>query len=197
MPSPIAHTTTGYVIYTISQARRPGQRLGHFGPLPRLLILIAGLSLLPDIDSIAGFLLRDLGRYHNGVSHSLFVGLAVALLVGGRTWWSTRSGFVEWFAITLFCYELHIVLDFATVGRGVMLFWPLTLARFQSPVKLFYGLHWSDGLISLNHVWTLLNDLGFAVLVLLAMHFLGRHMSHSGPIGRLLNHSPGRAPEEG
>ena len=197
MPSPIAHTAMGYVIYRIPQARRPGQNLGQLGPLPGLLIVTAGLSLLPDVDSIAGFLLQDFGRYHNGLSHSLLVGLAIALLVGGLAWWTKRSGFVDWFAITLVCYQLHIILDFFTVGRGIMLFWPLTSARFQSPVKLFHGLHWSDGLVSISHIWTLLSELGFAVLVALVMHFLGRHMRRSRPVRRFSNQSPKRAPEEG
>jgi membrane-bound metal-dependent hydrolase YbcI (DUF457 family) len=179
----------GYVIYKVFQARGPGRSLGQLGPMPGLLILTAGLSLLPDIDSIAGFLLQDFGGYHNSLSHSLFVGLVVALLIGGVIWWAKRSGFVEWFAIVLLCYQFHIVFDFFTVGRGIMLFWPLTLARFQSPVKLFMGLHWSDGLVSLNHVWTLLSELGFAVLVALVMHFLGRHIGRLRSVQRFTDQS--------
>jgi inner membrane protein len=197
MPSPIAHTTMGYVIYKAYQARGPGRSLGQLGPLPKLLILTAGFSLLPDIDSIAGFLLQDFGRYHNSLSHSLFVGLVVAGLIGGLAWWIKRSGFIEWFAIAFLCYQFHIILDFFTVGRGVMLFWPLTSARFQSPVKLFLGLHWSDGLVSFRHVWTLLSELGFAVLVVLVMHFLGRCVRCFRAVRRLSNQSPKRAPEDG
>jgi len=178
MPSPIAHTTAGYVVYRLSRARRPEESLGQVGPFPRLLILTVGLSLLPDIDSIAGLLLGDFGRYHNGPSHSLFVGLAAALLVGGIAWRARRAGFFHWFGIALVCYHLHIIFDFFTIGRGVLLFWPLTSDRFQSPVKLFYGLRWSDGLISLSHVWTLLSELGFALLVVLGMHLLERKKSH-------------------
>jgi membrane-bound metal-dependent hydrolase YbcI (DUF457 family) len=196
MPSPIAHTTMGYVIYKIYQARRPGQTHRRFGPLPGLLVLAAGLSLLPDVDSIAGLLLRDFGRYHNNGSHSLLIGLAVALVIGALAWWRKRSGFVYWFSLVLLCYQFHIILDFFTVGRGVMLFWPLSSARFEAPVKFFYGFHWSDGLVSTNHIWTLLNELGFAFLAVLTMHLLERRMANFKAIRRLSNRSPKRLPEE-
>ena len=182
MPSPIAHTTMGYVIHRLYRRRGPKPSLRQLGPLPGLLLLAAGLSLLPDIDSVAGILLQDFGRYHNNGSHSLFVGLAVAVAIGALVWWRKRSGFVYWFGLVLLCYQFHVILDFFTVGRGVMLFWPLSAARFESPVKLFYGLHWSDGIVSLNHIWTLLSELGFAALAVLITHFFGQK------IGFLMSH---------
>jgi len=197
MPSPIAHTTTGYIIHKIYQAQRPEQSWWRLGPLPVLLIVTAGLSLLPDIDSVAGFLLGDFGRYHNSGSHSLFVGLAVALAIGGLVWWIKRSGFVDWFVLAVLCYQFHIVLDFFTVGRGVMLFWPVSPARFESPVKLFYGLHWSDGVVSVNHIWTLLSELGFAALAVLTMHFLGRRMTRFKSVRCFSNRFSESVPGEG
>lgn len=196
MPSPIAHTTMGYVIHKAYQARRPGQGLGQFGRLPRLLILTSALSLLPDIDSIAGLLLRDFGRYHNSVSHSLVVGLVVALVIGVLAWATMRAGFLDWFVLALLCYELHIVLDFFTGMRGVMLFWPFSSARFQSPVKLFYGLHWSDGIVSINHLWTLLNEVVFAALVVLTLHFDWRRLISVRGIGGSSNPPGVKASEE-
>lgn len=196
MPSPIAHTTMGYVIHRLYRGRGPKRSLRQLGPLPGLLLLAAGLSLLPDIDSIAGILLQDFGRYHNNGSHSLFVGLAVAVAIGSLVWWRKQSGFVYWFGLVLLCYQFHIILDFFTVGRGVMLFWPLSAARFESPVKLFYGLHWSDGLVSVKHIWTLLNELAFALIAVLATYFLERRMVDFKSTRRLLNRSPKSVPEE-
>ncbi len=197
MPSPIAHTTMGYIIHKVYQARRPEQSLGWLGPLPRLLLVTAGMSLLPDLDSAAGILLRDFGRYHNNGSHSLFVGLAVALGIGGLVWWRKRSGFGYWFVLILLCYQFHIILDFFTYGRGVMLFWPLSPERFASPIKLFYGLHWSDGFISIKHIWTLLNELGFAALVVFVIHLLERKMNRFRPVQPSLKQPPRGAPERG
>ena len=196
MPSPIAHTTMGYAIHRLYRGRRSRPNLGRLGPLPGLLLVAAGLSLLPDLDSVAGLLWRDFGRYHNNWSHSLLVGLAIALTAGGLAWWRKRSGFVYWFGLVLLCYQFHIALDFFTVGRGVMLFWPISSARFESPVKLFYGFHWSDGLVSINHSWTLLNELGFAFLVVLMVHLLERGTANFKAIRRVSDRSPKRLPEE-
>ena len=35
------------------------------------------------------------------------------------------------FALTLACYESHVVMDYFTVGRGVMALWPWTPERFS------------------------------------------------------------------
>ena len=46
-----------------------------------------------------------------------------------------------------------------------MLFWPLTDSRYLPPLLLFYGLHWSDGLFSVNHVITLVTEVALILLV--------------------------------
>jgi hypothetical protein len=48
----------------------------------------------------------------------------------------------------------------------VMALWPLSEKRFLLPVPLFYGLHWSDGWLSLRHVWTVLTELAFTAVAL-------------------------------
>jgi len=165
MPSPIIHTTVGYVIYRIFKPATPeeGSRLAR--SLRPLLLAAVGLSLLPDVDTLVGILTGDMGRFHNNATHSLVFGLAIALGVGSVAWLRQRSGFLRWFVVGLLSYELHVIMDFATVGRGVMALWPFSLDRYESPVKLFYGLHWSDGLLSARHAWTLVTELGFVALV--------------------------------
>lgn len=162
----------GYAIHKVCQTRRPGRGLGRLGRFPGLLVVAVGLSLLPDVDSMAGIVLRDFGRYHNSGSHSLLIALAVAVALGGLVWGVGRSGFLHAYVLVLVCYGFHIVLDYFTVGRGVMLLWPLSSARFQAQVKLFYGLHWSDGLLSIRHLWALLSELVFAALVALSTHVI-------------------------
>ena len=129
MPSPIAHLAAGYAVYTLVKFRadRLGPKTGRVGPIPVLLLVALGFSMLPDIDSVAGILGGDFGRYHNNLTHSLFVGLGVALLFGGLMMWPRRFGF--WFAVAFASYGLHVVMDSATAGRGVMAFWPLTSER--------------------------------------------------------------------
>ena len=174
MPSPIAHTAMGYLVYRIGRTRIPQQGSRQAGSPPHLLMAAAALSMLPDLDAVLGVLMGDLGRFHNGVMHTLASGLVVALSAGSVVWLTRRSGFVAWFVMALLCFELHVILDALTNGRGVMLLWPFSSARYESPVPLFYGFHWSEGWISARHLWTLVTELGFAVCVGLAAHILPR-----------------------
>jgi membrane-bound metal-dependent hydrolase YbcI (DUF457 family) len=75
MPSPIAHLTAGYVVYQLGRRYEPQPALRKIGPLPGLLLVTAIFSLLPDIDSAVGLLMRDFGRFHNNATHSLFAGV--------------------------------------------------------------------------------------------------------------------------
>ena len=183
MPSPIAHTAIGYIVFKLYQRgfSRKGQRWIKSVLLP--LVVIISLSILPDFDSVAGFLMGDLGRYHNNWTHSLIVGLGVALVIGSLVWLVLHSGFSRWFILALLCYELHIMMDYFTVGRGVKAFWPVSLERFVSPVPLFYGLHWSDGWLTMRHLFTLVTEVGFVALVGIAVYL------HRNRKGRILARS--------
>lgn len=175
MPSPIAHAALGYFVYRTLRSRMPGEEDSRsVGPLPRLLVATVGLSLLPDVDSVVGLLAGDLGRYHNNLTNSVVFGLAVAVGVGATVWLTRRSGFKRWFAIALVCYGLHVLMDYFTLGRGVMLAWPFSLDRFEPPLKLFYGLHWSYGWTSPRHLLTPVTELGLIGFVGFMMHLLRR-----------------------
>lgn len=170
MPSPIAHIAAGYAIYRIYRSRPLQQTpLGVDGSI-RSLFAIVGLSLLPDLDAIPGLLMGDLDRFHNNLTHSFVAGLIAALAIGGVVWLRNRSGFVRWFSLALISYQLHVLMDFFTRGRGVMLFWPFTEERFEPAIKLFYGLHRSRGWLNIDHVWMLFNELTFAGMVLLIIY---------------------------
>ncbi len=171
MPSPIAHTMIGYVIYRIFQLRMSHGSTKQIESLLFLAVTI-GLSLLPDLDALIGLLMGDFWRFHNQATHSLIIGLIIALGIGAVIWLRRRSGFLCWFIIALLCYELHVIMDFFTIGRGVMLLWPFSSDRYESPMTLFYGLHWSQGWVSVMHLWTLVTELGFVVLVGFIIHFL-------------------------
>jgi len=166
MPSPIAHLAAGYVIYRVAQNYMPLPPVQFTEGVPTLLILAAGFSLLPDVDSVAGVFFGDFGRYHNNASHSLFVGAAVALAFALFMKWRTNN-FGFWFVFAFCCYSLHVLMDASTWSRGVMALWPFTAQRFLSPVTIFYGLHWSEGFLSTNHLWTILTEVIFAALLIL------------------------------
>jgi membrane-bound metal-dependent hydrolase YbcI (DUF457 family) len=126
MPSPIAHLTAGYVAYRIAchYAEKSGATRRD---AEILLPVAAAISMLPDLDSVAGLLLGDFGRYHNQGSHSLLVAGLFALGFAGLL--ARRPpGFRFWFLLAVSCYTAHVLMDSATNGRGVMAIWPLSLS---------------------------------------------------------------------
>jgi hypothetical protein len=168
VPSPIAHSAVGYVIYRAFRgcllAEGDNQETGALA----LLTLSSGLSLLPDVDALAGLALDDMRGIHNNLTHSLVTGAGVATLSGAWATRKRRSRFLDWFLFTLCCYESHVLMDFFSSRRGVMLLWPFTSRRFMRPVKLFYGFRWSRPLTSREHVLTAITETTFV----LAIHFM-------------------------
>jgi membrane-bound metal-dependent hydrolase YbcI (DUF457 family) len=173
MPSPIAHLGAGYAIYRYYKARLPRDQR-RFWKFPLQLVMVAGLSMLPDLDVIPAILLRDMKAYHNNFSHSLIFAIPVALLIAGIFQRIYRSNFWLWFLICLISYDLHVIMDALTAERGVMMFWPLTRDRFASPVKLFYGLQWGLGWLSIWHLWTIVTELCFAFLITGVVKYFSR-----------------------
>jgi hypothetical protein len=171
MPSPIAHLAAALVIYELARGREPEPRLPAIGPVPGLLVVTATLSMLPDADSVVGVLAGDFGRYHNNASHSLLVGLLVAIGFAAVMRRLKGNAFGYWFVVALSCYTVHIFMDSATWSRGVMALWPATDQRFLFPVTLFYGLHWSQGMFSLQHLWTIFTESLFAGLLFILLYF--------------------------
>jgi inner membrane protein len=162
MPSPLAHLAVGYVIHKAYQPPS-GPRLMERVPLS--LVGALGLAMLPDIDSVVGIVMGDLGRYHNGWTHSLAAALGVSAIAGSVALCGGRVAARRWFVLALLCYGSHVMMDFLTIGRGVMALWPLSTERYASPIRLFYGLHWSQGWLSVRHLWTLLTELGFVAVL--------------------------------
>lgn len=167
MPSPIAHLGAGYAIYRYYKHRLP-QDQRRFWKFPLQLVMVIGLSMVPDLDVIPAILFQDMKAYHNNFSHSLFFAVPVAFLIAGIFHRIYRSNFWLWFVISLLSYDLHVIMDSLTAERGVMLLWPLSQNRFVSPIRIFYGLQWGLGWFSIWHLWTVFTELLF-VLVLMGL----------------------------
>ena len=172
MPSPIAHLATGYAIYLLSRSRQPEIKPDKLGRLPTSLAVATGFTMLPDIDSAAGLLMGNFGRFHNNVTHSLVLGFGISLVFATVMHWRQRAGFAYWFFLALVSYEAHVVMDSLTISRGVMAFWPFSSERFLLPFRLFYGFHWSDGLLSVRHIWTFLTEGVFAAALIGLLHLI-------------------------
>jgi membrane-bound metal-dependent hydrolase YbcI (DUF457 family) len=183
MPSPLIHTTAGYVLYRLTRPRGSDRRSGLFSRIssPKLLAAAIGYSLLPDLDSVPGLLTGDMARYHNNMAHSLAAAVLVGLATGLIARVGFKASFKTWFVLSAVPYALHMLMDFFTVSRGVMLAWPLTDARFLAPFTLFYGLRWSEGLVSEHHVMTLVTELPVVVISVLLVHRISTRRRSEAP----------------
>jgi inner membrane protein len=152
------------------------------------LIYAIVVSLLPDIDSFAGILRGDFARFHNNITHSILVGILVAFVLAIFTRWIVKSGFWSWFTIGFLGYSLHVVMDYFTFGgRGVLLFWPISMQRFEAPVILFYGVRWSENLLNPVHISTLITEMIFVLLVGMVFLILERKGTSANNEKRLSN----------
>jgi hypothetical protein len=180
MPSPLAHSTIGYVISRFANRNQASQRNNKSNLFPYILAISILASLLPDIDAMIGLLANDIGRFHNNGTHSLIVGIGVAALAGLVARALGRNDSLFWFGLILANYEFHILMDgFTNETRGVMLFWPLSYDRFAAPIKLFYGLRWSEGWLAFEHLTTLITELAFVVPVVLLTTWIERRLSRT------------------
>lgn len=175
MPSPIAHIGVGYVLYRLTRAHAPSPALVQVRQWwPVGLLVAVGFSLAPDLDVLAGVVLGDFSRFHNQATHSMIAGLAISGLFAALMYGRFQTGGRYWLGLALAGYTLHVLMDSATIGRGVLAFWPFSLERFQFPLTLFYGVRWSDGLLSSSHVVTVITELGFVALLALLTHLGAR-----------------------
>ena len=170
MPSPIAHLGAGYAIYRYYKHRLP-QDQTRFWRVPLQMVMIAGLSMLPDLDVIPAIIFRDMKAYHNNFSHSLLFAIPVAFFIAGIFHRIYKSNFWLWFLICLISYDFHIILDALTAERGVLMFWPFSQNRFVSPVRIFYGLQWGLGWFSTWHLWTIFTESLFVSVLIVAVNY--------------------------
>ncbi len=173
MPSPIAHSLVAVIVArSVTPALLSARGLG-------MLLYVGFFSMLPDVDAIVGIGLSDLGRYHNNMTHSL----GFIALVGVATWCVSRllkrPRPLRWAALACGCMLLHVLMDLFTVGRGVMLTWPLTSQRVTPPFTLFHGLHWSEGLWSRSHLDTAISELAIMLPLTAVALWLGRRRLES------------------
>jgi membrane-bound metal-dependent hydrolase YbcI (DUF457 family) len=114
---------------------------GPSGPL--LLGACAVFAIAPDFDFLPGIAAGQPALYHQGLSHSLLVGLALSVATALVLW---RGPALRQRASALLfaAYTSHLVVDlFGPDARppiGIPLFWPLSDATFLAPVTLLPGI---------------------------------------------------------
>ncbi|MGI8932783.1 MAG: metal-dependent hydrolase [Phormidesmis sp.] len=177
MPSPIAHSVSGYVLTRLPIVKNIiPSRLWPITPAAALYSLFVANS--PDLDFL-GQLLTGL-QLHRGPSHSLLA----ALIVSGLLAWLVhryrpQSSYGNLFSFTFGLYGSHLLLDLFTAGgRGIPLLWPLSSQYFQSPFALFPGVHYSRGLWDNSHLIFIGAELLYSLVLLSGLQIWKARADH-------------------
>ncbi len=165
MPSPIAHSITGYLLarHPIAKKYLP-RRLLSVAPIAALYGVF--VSNLPDLDFLPQIVTGL--RFHRGPSHSLFASLLVSgllALIVHRI--QRRIHYKMLFGITFGLYSAHLLMDMFTAGgSGIPLLWPLSAQSFQVPFALFPAVHHSRGLWDSSHLVFITAELLYTLVLL-------------------------------
>ena len=199
MPSPVAHSLMGYIIYGISGRSGAVQRR-------RLIPLYLLAANVADLDFLPGLLIDDANRYHHGVSHSIGFAIIFALVCSLFLFLLKRD--VSWWwrsLVVLFClYCSHIGLDYFATDSGfpygLAVFWPVSGEFYISPIALFAdirrspsGIDFFPSLFSLHNLWAVSVEvlllLPFVLLIFFGLPGGGvcRRAAKPSAIMRLLN----------
>ncbi|MBI4536387.1 MAG: metal-dependent hydrolase [candidate division NC10 bacterium] len=119
---PLTHTLSGLAVAHAGLRQRIGR--------PVLLAVTAG-ALAPDLDNVMAFWDQfAVLKYHRGLTHSVFGGAALALLVAWPIYrWSGHKRYRDLASLVYLGILVHIGLDLIT-SFGTMAFYPLTSTRF-------------------------------------------------------------------
>ncbi len=134
MPSPLAHSLTGYLIcQSISKSDSPLKW--------RELLLYCVCPMLPDLDFIPGFLTGEPSRFHHGISHSFGFAFGFGLLMSYALLLMKDQKVLRNFLIFFGLYFSHVLLDSLSVDThspyGVPALWPITETYYISPILVF------------------------------------------------------------
>ncbi len=149
MPSPIAHSVTGFVIFRLFSKDKQVALLGENGLYTSFVAIF--LSNVPDLDFIPQLLTGE--KYHHGLTHSITFTVLFAVVVGSIGCLFRKQIFKRLFFLTLIVYGSHLLMDFFTEGgKGIQLLWPFAESFFISPISVFPGAHHSKGVFDLSHL---------------------------------------------
>ena len=166
MPSPIAHSVTGYILFK----RLKTSSFSSFRFRPLLLGFALFAANAADLDFIPHLL--SASSFHRGVTHSIGFTLGFSFVVAALFYRFARPLVKQMFFLTAVIYSSHLLLDFFTAGgRGLQLLWPLSTRYFQAPFPLFPGVHHSEGLLYGGHVWFISYELLYTIFLIKGFDF--------------------------
>lgn len=149
MPSPIAHSTSGYIISRLLPIRTNKYWRNH--KISQLLFVVLAANAA-DFDFIPQIITGE--KYHRGFTHSLAFSLIFSLISGLIASWYDKRLLFPIFLLSLLVYDSHLLLDFFTTsgGDGIELFWPFKDTFVKSPWEIFPPVHWSRGILDYSHL---------------------------------------------
>lgn len=167
MPSSIAHSLAGYVIYRATS--EDTSRIEW-----RRLFFYCICSNLPDLDFIPGFLLGAPNKFHHGVSHSLGFALGFGFCMSLILLFVKNQGVLRNFIIFFGLYFSHVLLDLLSYDSsppyGVPALWPITDNYYISPLLIFLDIQ--RGQVSETFIRSLFNFHNFLAILIEVVVFL-------------------------
>ena len=168
MPSPIAHSISGYAI-----SRLWSNRINPRPRLPPRWLLFYGvfMGIMADLDFIPQIITGD--RYHRGFSHSITFALGVAIVTWVIATFCRYTKANQLALLTLAAYGSHLILDLVTQGSsGLQLLWPFSTKFYQTSVVIFPSTYWSEPLFRHSgHFIFITFELGYGALIMLGLWF--------------------------
>ena len=168
MPSPIAHSITGYAISRLWSDRiNPRHKVSS----PWLLFYGVFIGIMADFDFIPQIITGD--RYHHRFSHSITFAVGTAIVAWGIATFCRYAKAGQIGLLTLAVYGSHLILDLVTQGSsGIQLLWPFSTKLYRSSVVIFPSTYWSEPLFQHSgHFIFIAFELGYGALVMLSLWF--------------------------
>lgn len=169
MPSPIAHSITGYFINKVF----PVNKTKQYSSSNYLFIVFSAIIIanIPDLDFIPQIITGK--KYHHGLSHSLVIALIFSSL-SMAFWYFFKSKLsIRLFIWVLLLYSSHLLLDFFTAGgKGIQLLWPFSEIFLMSEITLFPSTNHSEGIFVMSHLKFISFELIYSLLILLFLKVL-------------------------
>lgn len=162
MPSPIVHAVTGFALAKFLPLQQPLSHGLKQSNLP--LFYSVFLAAAADLDFVPQLILG--GNFHRGLSHSLLFTVAFSAIAAfiASSWWKTS--YQQLFNCSLVLYGSHLLLDYFSAGRGIKVFLPFIDRFYKSPITLFPGIKYSEGLWHSSHIPALIFEAILCGLIL-------------------------------
>ena len=162
MPSPIAHSVSGYLLakfLPLKQIKFPYSQTSYW-----LAFYPVSIAIFADFDFIAQLVTGE--NYHRGPTHSLMFAMLISVILALPISYLWKYSYRAIFSSNLLLYCSHLLLDlFSNGGKGIELFWPFTDVFFKSQITIFPAINHSIGLWKYSHLKAISFELGYSILL--------------------------------